>query len=202
MTGITGALLAIEFPIIGDLATPDYDALRQFISELGAGGATNAQWINHFGFLPAGVLLTSFSVLAWMALPRKGATTAGFLGTALYAIGYIAAVFFPCGAGCAVDSEDPVQLLHNFFGIAGYLTAPGALICFAIGARAWPDANLLSRLGWVYAAVAALGLAGLMTDLPYRGLWQRILEAGVLIWCLTGALYLARQPFKSRSIGT
>ena len=199
LTGFAGALVALVLPFIGDMTTPNYDPLRQFISELGASGAANAQWINFFGFLPAGFLLAVFSILSWMTVPRKKSTTVGFMGIALYSIGYIAAAFFPCVAGCDVDSEDLTQLLHNMLGIAGYLTAPGALVCLAIGTRAWPGAPFLTSLGWMCAGVAALGLIGLITDLPYRGLWQRILEASVLIWILVASVYFARQPFKSRS---
>lgn len=196
LTGIAGSLGALALPIIGDVATPNYDPLRQFISELGAAGAANAQWINLFGFLPAGLLLTAFSILAWMTVPRRTSTTIGLVGIALYAIGYIAAAFFPCVAGCAVDSGDLKQMLHNMLGIAGYLTAPGALICLAIGTRFWPGAIVLRSLGWLCACIAVSGLMGLIADLPYRGLWQRILEASVLIWILVAAAYLARQRIK------
>jgi hypothetical membrane protein len=86
--------------VLGGANFPNYSHASQLISELGAFDAPNARIINLAGFLPAGLLISAFTFFAWRSLPRSRATTLGMLGLALFAMGYVAAAFFPCEPGC------------------------------------------------------------------------------------------------------
>lgn len=178
--------------VVGGATFPNYSHASQFISELGASGAPNARIINLAGFLPAGLLLTAFAFFAWRSLPRSRATTIGLLGLALFALGYLAAVVFPCEPGCRPAQPSLSQALHNFFGLAGYITAPLSLFILGWKARMWPGARHLSALGFISGGLALLGLQFLSPDFRYVGIAQRVLEGSVLAWIVVCALYLNR----------
>lgn len=178
--------------VLGGANFPNYSHASQFISELGASGAPNARIINLAGFLPAGLLLTAFAFFAWHSLPRSIGTTLGMLGLSLFALGYLAAVCFPCEPGCRPTQPSLSQALHNLFGLAGYLSAPWSLFVLGWQARRWPKARHLSALGFTAGGLALLGLLFLSPDFQYVGLAQRVLEGSVLAWVVGCALYLKR----------
>jgi hypothetical protein len=187
---IAGVAIALIFPLVGGAFHPDYDHARQFISELGANGEPNAQLVNYFGFLPAGLLLTLFPLFAWRALPRAFLTTVGLAGVALYSIGYVAATFFPCDAGCRPTEPGAIQVLHNLLGLAGYLIAPATLFVLAWQARRWPKARIVSLVGVAGGVAASIGLVSLSPESEFAGVSQRLIEGGMLAWILACGLYL------------
>lgn len=190
ITGLLGALAVVLLTVIGGACFPNYSHASQFISELGADGAPHARLINFGGFLPAGVLITAFAFFAWRSLPRSGGTTFGMFGLALFALGYLVAVAFPCEPGCRPAEPTLSQAIHNLFGLAGYLFAPASLFALGWQARRWPRATHLSVLGFIGAGVALLGLLFLSPEFRYVGVAQRSLEGSVLLWIMAGAVYL------------
>lgn len=191
LTGLLGATWVVALTVIGGVAYPGYEHAAQFISELGATGAPHATVINYAGFLPAGLLLVAFAVLAWRVLPRSQASTFGMVGLVLYSIGYLAAAVFPCDFGCRPAEPSVSQALHNLFGLIGYLLAPAALFALGLAARRWPDAVALSWLGRIAAVPALIGLLAL--ESAYAGAAQRLIEASVLTWVAACALYFRRR---------
>ncbi|MGH7559321.1 MAG: DUF998 domain-containing protein [Gemmatimonadota bacterium] len=177
---ILGAATVLLVTVLGGLGFPNYSHASQYISELGARGAPNAELINLAGFLPAGLLISAFAFFAWRALPRSGVTSLGLIGIALFALGYVAAAFFPCEAGCRPTQRSFSQTVHNLLGLAGYLIAPPALLALGWQARRWPDATWLSVLGFVSGALTFLGLLFLSPTFEYAGVAQRVLEGSVL----------------------
>jgi hypothetical protein len=190
ITAIAGALLVFLITVVGGANFPNYNHATQFISELGAFGAPNARIINLGGFLPAGLLISTFTFFAWRSLPRSKGTTLGMLGLALFALGYIAAAFFPCEPGCKPAELSLSQALHNLLGLAGYFTAPLSLFLLAKEAHKWPKGTSLSALGFTGSGLSLLGLLGMLSEFPYVGLAQRILEASILIWIVACAFYI------------
>jgi uncharacterized membrane protein YhaH (DUF805 family) len=189
--GLLGAAWIVGSTIIGGAMYPGYDHAAQYISELGASGAPHAALVNYLGFLPSGVLLASFAVLSWRALPRSTAATLGMVGLVLYSVGYLGAVAFPCDFGCRPDEPSASQALHNLFGLAGYLFAPATLFALGLAARRWRDGARLSWLGRIAAVPALVGLLALESE--HGGAAQRLLEACVLAWVAACALYLWRR---------
>jgi hypothetical membrane protein len=192
-TALVGASAVLLLTVIGGAAYPGYSHASQFISELGAAGAPHAGLVNLAGFLPAGVLICTFAALAWKALPKSGATTAGLLGIALFGFGYLVAAYFPCDVGCRPGEPSLSQLVHNLLGLAGYLSAPLALALLGWQARSWPGAGVLSVIGFAGAVGAFVGLVFLSPEFAYVGVAQRVLEASVLVWVVACGIYVNRK---------
>jgi hypothetical membrane protein len=192
VTGVLGAAWLLAMVIIGGATYPGYDHVSQFISELGATGAPQGRLVSHAGFFPVGVLICAFAVFAWMAAPRSLLATLGFAGVFLFAIGYVGATFFRCDYGCRPEDPSTSQMLHNTFGLVGYLFAPLVLLLLGLAARRWPNAGALSIFAFVTAAFALVAWLTLSPDSPYVGISQRVLEASMLSWVVACGLYLGR----------
>jgi hypothetical protein len=189
--GLLGALWVVALTLMGEAATPGYDHSTQFISELGAKGAPHAAEVNLLGFLPAGIFMMLFAIFGWAATPKSFASAIGFIGMVLFALGYGAAAFFSCDAGCSMDNPSREQVLHTAFGLAGYVTAPLALFALSRAASRWPGAGFVSSLGIISALGAVGGFIAMLTpDSNYTGLAQRVLEGSVLIWVSVCSVYL------------
>jgi Protein of unknown function (DUF998) len=188
------AVLALAFvallTILGGLVFPGYSHAAQFISELGARGAPQEMLIRFAGFLPAGVFMILFAIGAFMSLPRSVPASLGLIGIALYAMGYIVAVFFPCDFGCRPAQPSASQMIHNVFGLIGYVLAPPALVALGLSARKWPGGEYLTWSAYVAAALALFGMMTLSPKSPYAGLSQRLIEGAVLIWVVMCAWYV------------
>lgn len=192
-SAILGYALLLAMIVAGGAAWPGYSHVSQFISELGSTGAPHAQLVNMAGFLPIGVLLTLFPLLSAFLAPRSGLRAAGFLLLALFAVGYLAAAFFPCDAGCRPATPSVSQMVHNLAGLGGYLGAPIGLVLLGVAARKWSGATWLSPLAFVCAAVSFVSFVVMLGEPPIGGLVQRILEGAVALWGLAFASTLRRK---------
>lgn len=191
-SAIIGAGLLVLMTVAGAAAWPGYSHVSQYISELGATGAPHGRLVSLGGFLPIGVLLTTFAVLAALIPPRGVLKTLGCIGLFLFALGYLGAAVFPCDFGCRPEAPSGSQMLHMAFGLAGYILAPLTLAVLAIASRKWPGAKGLFPLGLVCAVVAGIAFFS-MAD-PFAGLFQRVLEGSVLLWTVAFAFTLRRAP--------
>lgn len=189
---LLGTTWLVAMVVIGGATYPGYDHVSQYISELGANGAPQGWVVSWLGFLPIGILISAFAVFAWQAAPRSVLSTLGFIGIFLFAIGYAAASYYRCDYGCRPEEPSNSQIMHEVFGLAGYLGAPLMLLLLGLAARKWPNARVVSLLGFFGAPVAFLALGSMMPDSPYLGLAQRVLEASVLTWVVACGLYLGR----------
>jgi hypothetical membrane protein len=196
-----GALAVVLLTVIGGAGFPNYSHASQFISELGADGAPHAGLINYGGFLPAGLLLCTFALLAWRALPRSVGTALGMVGIFLFGFGYLVAVVYPCEAGCRPAAPNLSQTIHNALGLAGYLVAPFALAVLGWKARSWPGAAVLSWMGIGGAILAFIGLSYLSPEFAYVGIAQRVLEASVLSWIVACGFYLDGRRARTAEAG-
>jgi hypothetical protein len=190
LCGSLGVALVTLLTVLGGAVSPGYSHVSQFISELGASGAPHETMVRFAGFLPAGLLLCVFAVAAGLCLPRSRSARLGFLGLFIYALGYVAAAFFPCDAGCRPAQPSVSQLVHNLAGLAGYVATPLALCSLAIAARRWPDAGKLVVAGWLGAAVSLFGLLTLNPESGWVGVSQRAIESSALAWVLLCSRYI------------
>lgn len=171
-------------PIVFGARWPDYSALRDFISELGAAGAPDAAAVNA-SFALAGVLFvaTCLAVARAHAAWRVGIALVSAAGWS-----YVVAAVVPCDAGCPAQGSS-VQALHNTAGAAGYFFAGIGLLLLAgpVSRAGHPAIASLSRLAGVTAigGLAAMGAPELEAS---RGALQRLVELGLFV-CL---LALAR----------
>ena len=191
-SAIVGYLLLAVMIVAGGAAWPGYSHSSQFISELGATGAPHGRLVSLGGFLPVGVCLTAFSILAMFIAPRSGLRIAGFAGLALFSLGYIGAAAFPCDFGCRPETPSFSQMMHNLTGLGGYLGGPIGLILLGVAARRWPGATWLFPLGVACGVVALLAFMAMLAEPPSGGLVQRVLEGAVAVWTLAYAVTLRR----------
>lgn len=192
LAGGAGVVVVLMTVMAGAL-TPGYSHVSQYISELGARGAPWEMAVRFAGFLPAGMLLLGFCVLAHRALPRSRDVTWGLAGLAVYAAGYLVAAVFPCDPGCRPAEPSLAQAIHNAVGLFGYLLAPLVLWRLARAARSWPAAGRLVLAGHLAAGCALVALLTLSPSSATVGLSQRLMEAAVLAWVLLCGLYVARE---------
>ena len=194
ITAALGAAWQVAMVALGGASFAGYDHVSQYISELGATGAPFGWRVSWFGFLPTGLLICAFSYFAWRAAPPSVLATLGFVGVFLFAIGYVGSAFFPCDFGCRPDSPSFSQVMHELVGLAGYMLAPLILLLLGVAAWRWPGGAWLSILGFIAAAGSLVGLGGLLDDgSPTVGLYQRVLEASMLIWVVACGAYLGLQ---------
>jgi hypothetical protein len=194
LCGVLGALWLLAMVIVGGATFPGYSHVSSYISELGANGAPQGWWVSYAGFLLVGVLICAFGIFAWLATPRSVLSTLGFIGVELFSIGYIASTFFRCDYGCRPEEPSVSQMMHNTFGLLGYLFAPLMLLLLGLAARKWQGGGLVSAWAFGSAALALVSLGTMAPDSPFVGVSQRALEFAVLSWIVVCALYLGRQP--------
>lgn len=192
-TALAAAGFMVLMVVLAGALTPGYRHASMFISELGARGAPLEMAVRFAGFLPAGLLLLAFLVLAHRGLPRTRGTTAALTGLAVYALGYLVSAPFPCDPGCRPVQPSVSQLVHNTAGLAGYLLAPLCLFALGRAARAWPHPGPMPRVGYLGAAAAAAGVMTLDPASPWVGLSQRLIEGAVLAWVLMAGAWLRRE---------
>lgn len=182
------ACFAILLIVVGAAITPNYSHTSQFISELGARGAAFGELVSWGGFLPVGILLALFLVVAAPVVPFMGAARIGFyLFVASQSVAYISAAFAPCDLGCPVEGS-VAQGVHNLSGLLTYLTAGAALFMMATTQLLRPA----MRAAFVFAGIAWLTAFFLMAEpsfASWRGLSQRVAES--ILWI--SLLYIAWQ---------
>jgi hypothetical membrane protein len=187
--------------IVGRL-TPGYDPSTQYLSELGATGAANANIMNFAAFLPAGVLWL-IAILFLVRLSPKGAAFGAAL-LALTALSYVGAAFFPCDPGCPAQGSER-QLMHNLTGLLGYAgAAPGLILLGVHYLRRGPQ-----TLGFISLAAAALFTVGFVQMLTADasngaaplGAWQRLADYSLFVWMFLAAQILSRRGGGASAVG-
>ncbi len=191
-----GVLLAAV--VWGGSVYPGYDHARQFISELGATGAVTGSSVNNWGFVPNGVLITGFGLLAAWILRRSALAVTACLLLAANGVGMAGAGVYPCDFECSRSDPSAAALLHDLFGGLGYLCAILGVGLAALWARK-SEAAWLAPLGVVILIVSIVGFYGLIAEVKLPGLFQRAMETALAIfmlalgWALMKGLRASRQ---------
>jgi len=199
VAGVGGAAWITAAVVVAGLAEPGYRHRSQFVSELGARGAAHGELFSFAGFLPAGILLLAFAVLAARSVPAGALSVLGFGGLAFYAAGYVVAAVFRCDPGCDLADPSASQVVHAVIGGLGYPVGAVSVILLGVAALRWPGV-----VAWHAALGIAAGLAALVATLfvvpgfAWLGVAQRIVEGCVLGWILACSIYLARASGRDR----
>lgn len=203
-TGIPGVSLFIATTIIGGFLHPDYNHVSQFISELYATDAPNADKLRYIGYIPSGFLFMLFAFFAIKETPKSLTAASGFIGLGLgYGLGTVICGFFTCDAGCNPNFINPTlsQIIHNLIGFLTYLVVPISLFLIAIASRKWKNGVAFSNVGLVLSFISFCFVGVLNADLtsPYKGLIQRIIEASILLWIAICAFYISKNHSRNAS---
>ncbi|MFN3754359.1 DUF998 domain-containing protein [Flavobacterium sp.] len=186
-TGIISTLLFISTTIIAGLFYPGYSHTSQFISELYAVDAPNADVIRYYFYLPSGVLFFLFALSSNASAPKSSLKTLGLFGIGFgYGIGTIVCSIFNCDIGCNPKFVNPSlsQIIHNLMGMLTYLVVPFSILAIAIASKKWNNANNFTTLSYLIAGVSFAFVLVLNVSLEssFKGLIQRIIEGSILIW--------------------
>ncbi len=193
--GISGVVLFVATTIVAAMLLPGYSQVSQLISESYAIGTTYGIQLRFMGFMPAGICIAVFAFSAIRILPKSKLTQVGFWGLGLfYGLGTVVVSFFPCDKGCNKEFIDPSisQIIHNLTGLLTYLVVPACLIMIGIAARKWPGGSMVSWFG-ISCGIAAIFFIGILSgdmENAWAGLYQRIIEACVLVCIVAFSFYL------------
>lgn len=196
-TGIIGASLFTLTTIISAFFHPNYNHLSQFISELYAVDAPNADFIRYAFYIPSGILLFLFGIFAIQEAPKSSLATLGFIGVGVsYGLGTVICGIFNCDAGCNPQFINPTlsQIIHNLTGFITYCTVPFAILIVAIASLKWKNANSFSYSSFAVAFVSFAFMLVLNANLesPYKGVIQRVIEGSILIWIVLASVHISK----------
>lgn len=180
VVGLGVLLVAVVW---GGFVYPGYDHAHQFMSELGATGAVTGSSVSNWGFVPNGVLITGFSLLAAWILRRSALAVAACLLLAANGVGMAGAGVYPCDFECGRSDPSAAAALHDLFGGLGYLCAILGVSLASLWARK-SDAPWLAPLGVVVLIVSVVGFYGVVVEVELMGLFQRAMETALAIFML------------------
>jgi len=109
--------------ILGGFTYPNYQHTSQYISELGASGAPNANLVNYLGFIPTSILLSLFVMYALAICEKRIRQVIGLIGIGIFATTLAVAAVFPCSFECNLSESSVAQDIHNLSALVGYLSA-------------------------------------------------------------------------------
>lgn len=180
----------------GSAVYPDYDHLRQFISELGADGALTGPHVS-LAFIVSGALLTVFWLLCAVLFPRTSLFVIGFLLSALNGLGLMFGGVFPCDFECEMDGASLTGVLHEILGGIGYLAGVAGVFLIGLAARRRGLKSLFA-LSLICGVPALCVVWFVQPEFHWLGIAQRILETAFAVWAVAVALTLRRLPETAR----
>ena len=191
-SGLLAGCLAVATTILGGWSSADYSHTTQFISELGAVGATQQALVNFAGFLPIAILTLGFVVFGRSFIGPSTPAGFGWWLLTSVVVGYGVAAFYPCDSGCpAVGSGR--QAIHNLAGIVEYFGCVLGLMLIGASGGKFPCApGWVKRIGLIAGLGVAVGFVLMAADETSRGLWQRLAETSIFGWMGICSVYMLK----------
>jgi hypothetical protein len=171
---VATALTAFAVPTYYGSRKPGYSHLRHTISELGEIGSPVGRGVSYFGFVPIGILLWLFLLVAAKSLPHEPKEV--FYLLSLVGAGYVGGAIFRCDPGAPFIGSWR-NTFHNIFGVLEYLGAIGAFTTLK-RSEFWSP---LSELMEYAAGLLVICLWAISFAHPLRGLVQRVAEATIFL---------------------
>ena len=188
IAGMLGVTFYVVAWAVAGVLTPDYDPLRQAISETFALGAPVVPaTLVRVSLVVSGIALVAF---AW-ALDR-GLPGTGRAGPAVCAISGVLTVFlvaFPCTAGCPGVGASFTDTMHVIVAGGGYLTLLVTPVLIALRVR--EHLPVFARWSLVLGGLALLGLV--VRNLGFEvlpGLQQRTFNTIADAWYVVAGVVL------------
>lgn len=174
---LASVMYAATFYVVGAWLKPGYSHSAHFISELNATGTPWAQELGFLGFIPLGLILAAFLLVAYPLARLAGPSRAGFLLLWSQPVAFIGAALAPCDPGCSGGSA--LQQIHDLLGLATYLAAAVAFFLLSFHSRLSIGGRWYLRVATV--AWLVLFVLMLVPELAsIRGLLQRVADG--LLW--------------------
>ena len=176
---------------------PDYSHVSQFVSELGAVGASHQKSFSYGGLFLSGLLTFLFALGLYTRVKPNIALVASSGLAALAGFGRLLAGLFPCDAGCVIEDMSMPAAIHASAGFVALTSGAFAPVLFAIGLRRYGQSPLFRLSVGLGSASLVLVVIffGFAKELPYIGVIQRLALATFYAWVVAVALGIdALQP--------
>ncbi|MGJ8529187.1 DUF998 domain-containing protein [Maritalea sp.] len=183
--------------VIGATNYPNYSHITQFMSELGAQGAPNAQLVNLAGYFVVEVVLLIGLRFAYTYMPKSTALKVGFAIFLAYPILIGVASLSPCDFECRPDDPSITHIVHVSSGLIAYLCAILGLAILTYYSPIGKKPDELKRLTYTCAPVLLIFLMNVTADNQYVGLAQRLMETGIYIWLVYLLVYWRNNSFSA-----
>jgi len=179
---------------------PDYDHLRQLMSELGEDGRPYAGLVNAW-FALSSVLLVGFGIGLAALLPRSRVALIGAALFLIWAALGIATAILACDPGCEGKTISGwLHLLLGEIAAAAMLPVPTLIWCTVGRGDARRGFGLLTAVVQLVAVISSIGMAAAayeaeIADQSLRelaGLFQRVCWAGYYLWIVVMAVRMMR----------
>ena len=195
--GILGVSLFAIAAIVGPLLIDDYSVVSQYISESFASDTAYGRYLQYFGYVPSGILITIYCFSVPKYFPNSKLIVAGFFGLALfYGLGTVLVGFFPCDAGCPTDVIDSSlsQLIHNAIGSLTYIFLPISIFGVGLGLKKFEGYSRLSQIAMATAIISGIFIFILFSnpESDYRGVLQRVIETSFITFMVSSALRIKK----------
>lgn len=188
--GIAAPVVFVVVVLVAGQLEPGYSHASQFVSELGAIGATHRKLFSYGGLFLPGLLTVAFALGMYLLVRPRPWLVASSLLAALAGFGRMTGPFFPCDAGCAIDDMSFSAIVHSLVGFVALVSGALAPLVLAIGLKG----QRRSRLWWWSAGLGGWPLVlvfvmfGFAKTLSFVGVIQRIVLAAFYIWVVAVAL--------------
>ncbi|WP_152286628.1 DUF998 domain-containing protein [Flavicella marina] len=190
--GIIGVVLFLTSSILGGFLIDDYNIISQYISESYAIDTEYGKYLRTFGYIPSGILISTFCFLAVSYFHPSSQLKLGFYGIGIfYGLATVVVAIFPCDSGCNKELLNPStsQLIHNFVGLLTYLFVPFFIILIGFQIKNTNNTNF-SLQSKVLGAINVLFVYLLFSNSTsiYVGLYQRMVELVFVLWIILCAI--------------
>ncbi len=181
---VSGLVVLVVSVLWGGAVYPGYDHSRQFMSELGATGSVTGVAVNSWGYIPNGVLIAAFCLLAAIILRGNALATIACLLLALNGVGMAGAGIYPCDFECSRSNPTVAAELHDLWGGLGYLGGILGTVLAALWARK-STAPWLAPIAVAAAIISLVGFSGIIAEVEFAGLFQRAMETALAAFMLS-----------------
>jgi hypothetical membrane protein len=182
--GIAAPVVLTAAIVLAGQFEPGYSHVSQFVSELGAVGASHQKVFNYGGLFLSGLLTVSFALGMFLQVKPRAWFVASSLLVASAGLGRLAAGVFPCDAGCVIEDMSTAATIHAIAGFVALTSGALAPLLLAEGLRRHRHSRLLPLSVGLGSAslILVVVLFGLGKGLPYIGLIQRLILAAFYAW--------------------
>lgn len=173
---------------------PGYSHVSQYVSELGAAGASHQESFNYGGLFLSGLLTFLFALGLYVRVQPRASLVASSVLVAIVGLSRLVAGIFPCDAGCVVENMSMPATVHAIAGFFALTCGAFAQLSLAIGSIRERESELFwlsVGLGFVSLALV-FALFGFGKELPYLGVVQRLILAAFYVWVVAVALKINR----------
>ncbi|MCM8568587.1 DUF998 domain-containing protein [Gramella jeungdoensis] len=188
--GVIGSILFTSITIICASLQADYDHLDNFISELGATGASTELIMNYLGFIPSGICFSLFALSLLIAVSKGWVSRTGSVLFMVFGIGMSLAGIFSCDAGCPpVGSME--SGIHDGVSAIAFMSAILGIILLGFSFKKIKGLHsiwLYSLITGLVALILMLVMISTFESKHLTGLWQRLFLFSVFLWTIIAGL--------------